>query len=218
MKTICTILFCVFAFSSCMQDQMEFSCDPVINEYISNHQEEFVQYTVIDLAASEPLVQQPIFRSFTPEQKRDIWLQKIQFLLDNEPYTDAEYVHVEKLLDHLHENYFSKENLVLEASLRSKFETEWINFAKSNLGWSDKNIAFVVFRVYTNHVQFDAEMNTLITIKQIALADSEMSTCNCNTNMDYCPQGIICKIGDCQMTTGCGWLWSESCDGRCSDR
>jgi len=214
MKPICTIIFCVFAFSSCMNDQMEFSCDPVLNEYISTHREEYILYTVNDLAVTEPIVQQAIFRSFTPEKKRDIWLQKIHFLLETEPYKDAEYVHVEKLLNHLHENFFRKENLELEASQRSLFASEWINFAKSSLGWSDRYVAFVVFRIYINQAQFDNEMSMLKTIKQKAIADSEAVPCDCHTSADFC-MGSICKNGECQITTGCGWIWSQHCDGKC---
>ncbi len=214
MKTICTILFCILVFSSCRQDLIEYSCDPVINEYISNHRAEYSLFTINDLADSEPLVQQAIFRSFTPEKKRDILLQKVQYLLDNETYTDTEYDHVGKLLNHLHENYFSKENIKLEASQRSKYATEWIFFAKNSLGWSDRYIAFVVFRMYIKQIQFDNEIVALKSVVRKNTADSEGDPCGCNTAADFCG-GSICNSGNCQLSTGCGWMWSETCSGRC---
>ena len=215
MKTFCTILFSLLMFASCRQDQLEYSCDPVINDYVSIHKAEFLKYAVVDLATSDPLMQQAIFRSFTPEKKREIWLQKIHYLLDNEPYSAAEYAHVEKLLDQLHENYFSKENLELEANLRSQFASNWINYAKNSLGWSNKYIAFVVFRVYTSQVQFDAEISALKVIRQNASANTEGGTCNCNTGNDYCPSMTNCGAGSCMITTGCGWFWTETCNGEC---
>ena len=214
MKTILSILFSVLLFSSCMKDEMEFSCDPMLNDYILTHKFEFVQYTAIDLAASEPLVQQAIFRSFEPAKKREIWLQKIQFLLDNEPYSEAEYIHVKKLLEHVHENYFSKENLELEIGQRSQFANDWIKYAKSNLGWSGRYVAFIVFRMYTNQKQFDTESSVIKTIQQKASASSEEAPCGCNASYDYC-ESSICNSGNCQISTGCGWMWSETCNGRC---
>ena len=142
-------------------------------------------------------------------------MQKLQFLLNNENYTETEYVHVSKIPDHLHVGYFLEENLEFEIEMRTQFAHDWINYATDSLGWSDKQIAFVIYRLYTNQAQFDAELNTLSKIQtQVSTNSEENDMCNCNTSSSYCID--LCIAGICKTTTtGCGWLWSETCNGVC---
>lgn len=212
MKVIYASLFCLLFLASCMQYEAEFSCDPVINEYVSDHQAELSQMSLSDLTSSDLPFQQAVFRSYDPAKKREVWLQKIQFLLETQKYTADEYTHIESLRTHLHENYFATENLISQEKERAQFASDWISHAKSRLGWSERTIAFVVYRLYTNESQFDAELNGLNSIQRQATADSEGS-CSCNTTSDFC--GVYCGSGNCQVSTGCGWMWSETCNGVC---
>ena len=217
MKTIFTSLFFVLIFASCVEENAEFSCDPVLNSYITAHQQELQQITITELASADISYQQAVFRSFDAAKKREIWLQKIQSLLSTQNYSTEEYTHLVNLQRHIQENYFTKENIDSQANERSQFAADWMMYAKSDLGWSDKYVAFVVYRLYTNYAQFDAELNVLKSIQKQVFANSEEgggSTCNCNTSDDFC--STSCQSTGCQSTSGCGWLWSETCDGSCS--
>lgn len=213
MKFFLIVFSLALCVTSCKQNEAEFSCDPTLNEYVSTHQKKLKSISLPNLISSDLLFQQAVFRSFDAVKKRDVWLQKIQSLLETQNYSTAEYAHVTSLLDHLHENYFVKENLVAEANERKQFASDWINKAKSSLGWSDKQVAFVVYRLYTDLAQFDAEPIVSQSKKQVTSEESTES-CNCNTSSDYCTI-ISCASGNCGLTSGCGWLWSESCDGTC---
>lgn len=105
MKKIYTTVICVVLLASCMQDKTDFSCDPILNEYVASHQETLAKLTLNDLVNSDLVYQQAVFRSFNPAKKREVWLQKFKFLLENEKYSEDEYIHVKSLLDHLRENY-----------------------------------------------------------------------------------------------------------------
>jgi len=213
MKTIFTTFLFILILASCLQNEVEFSCDPVLNEYVSTHQEAIARLSINDLATSDLQFQQAAFRSFDPIKKREIWLQKIQFLLENEQYSEVEFSHVKNLLNHISENYFNKDSIDLEADERAHFASDWISFAKNNFGWTDRYIAFVVYSLYTSQVQFDRELIALTSIQQQTSADSETEYCTCNTIHDFC--AISCNSGNCRILTGCGWLLSEPCNGLC---
>ena len=213
MKTIYVSIFCIFFLASCMQEKVNFSCDPVLNEYVSTHQEALAQLSFHDLVSSDLEFQQAVFRSYNPVKQRDLWIEKIQYLLDNEKYSADEYAHVKSLLDHLHENYFTKENLKSEASKRSQFKTDWINVAKNKLGWTNRYIAFVVFSLYTSQDQFDIGVQALSSGVSINKINPTAKVCSCSTTTSFCNLG--CSPTGCQKTTGCGWFWSETCDGNC---
>lgn len=215
MKTIFIVLFCILFLASCMKDEVEFSCDPVLNEYVTTHQKEIVRLSINDLATSDLQFQQAAFRSYDPVKKREVWLQKIQFLLDNEKYSYAEFAHVNNLLSHLNENYFTQENIESQGNERALFASMWINYAKNSLGWTDRYIAFVVYRLYTNQAQFDLELNALTSVQQQTSANSETGSCTCNTYHDFCLDILSCSTGICHISSGCGWFLAETCNGVC---
>ena len=107
MKLILLILVFILLTASCKQQNGYFSCDPILNEYVSSHQTDLEMITFKDLTNSDLTFQQAVFRSFDVAKKREIWLQKIQLLLNTQNYTEAEYAHVASLLNHLQEDYFA---------------------------------------------------------------------------------------------------------------
>lgn len=211
MKLLYSALLFLLLFYSCHEDVLQYSCDPVLNGMITNHLAEYAQYTVKEISVTDITVQRAIFRSFEPAKKREIWIEKIKYILENENYTTDEYAHVEKLLGQLTENYFDKDSVKIEASKRLQFSRDWKSSAKNNLGWSDKYIAFVTSRLYTAPEQLDAELSAIKAMSRQASASSE---CNCASTDDFCYQSA-CNAGNCTQTTGCGWLWNSNCDGTC---
>lgn len=216
MKFLCISLFFLLLIWSCKDDVLLYSCDPVLNEIITTHKAEYVQYTVKDLIVSDLKAQRAIFRSYEPAKKLEIWLEKIKFLLENENFTPAEYAHVAKIMTHLSENYFDSDSIKAEAVQRTQFISDWISYAKNSLGWSEKYIAFVIYRLYTAPKQFDAEISAINTSSKQAMAGSEVGTCDCTAQSDYCLDSA-CGGGECTQTTGCGTFWQYSCTGICQN-
>ena len=213
MKVILVIILVLLFTVSCKRNESIFSCNPAINQYVSAHTVELKSLSLNDLTKSDLAFQQAVFRSYDAAKKREIWVQRIQLLLDTQNYTEVEYAHVAGLLNHLHENYFEPENIESEAVERKQFAADWISKAKTDLGWSDKDIAFVIYRLYTNKTQFDNEIEATLT-NSIEIIDPN-GNCTCSTTSDYCLNSY-CNNGSCNLTTGCGSFWSQTCDGKCS--
>jgi len=69
------VLFSIVLFS-CQQTDLEYSCDPVINKFVIENKAEFSQISVAQLTTIEPALQKAVFRSWTPEKKRNAWIEK----------------------------------------------------------------------------------------------------------------------------------------------
>jgi hypothetical protein len=214
MKKILVITSLVLSLFSCQQSELEFSCDPVINKFVIENQEELSTVTVQELGSYDFQLQKAIFNSWDYQKKRSAWIDKLQYIKIHMPFTDLEKSHIQALIDHINEDYFLEEDFDKNSEIRSQFAFQWISYATSKFGWSNQFIAFIVYRLYTDQSQFDSELSALGQIITTNSADSESGSCDCNVSADFCG-GIDCHSGGCSITSGCGWLWSMTCDGNC---
>ena len=198
---------------SCSQSELEFSCDPVINSYILENQEELSQITIEELASYEPELQRAVFSSWNYRKKREVWIDKLYYALANETFNEAETNHLQKLIDHIRLDYFQEEVIRKDLYNCSNFADDWIAYAYNKLGWTEQFVGFMVFRLYTNQAQLEAEFSTLRSLNYSATVDSE-GDCDCNVSADFCG-GAICGSSGCSTGSGCGWLWSMPCNGNC---
>lgn len=214
MKTLFKLLIFAVSISSCKHDEVLYSCDPILNQYVATHQNLLKSLSLVDLTNSDLVFQQAVFRSYDAIKKREVWMQRIRTLLETQNYSPDEFDHVRSLLDHIHVNYFVQENIESEKLERKLFQASWTDKAKNSLGWSDKQVAFVVYRLYTNVSQFDNELKFIQSIQSQDGVDPQ-ADCYCSTSNDYCLVHKTCFTGSCIIKTGCGPLWSETCDGAC---
>jgi hypothetical protein len=212
-KLVIFISFTALLFS-CQQTELEFSCDPVINKFVIENHDELSNVTVQEVAAYDLQLQKAIFASWDHQKKRGAWIDKLQYVKANTSFTELEKFHIQALIDHINEDYFLKENLDKNSEIRSQFASQWLNYAHNKLGWTDQFIAFMVYRLYTNQAQFDSELSAIRTIGTTVSTNSESGNCTCSVSSDYCGSST-CSSNGCTTSSGCGWLWSESCDGRC---
>jgi hypothetical protein len=215
MKKILLIALITIFLLSCQQSDFEFSCDPEINEFVINNREELAKITTKEFASYDLRLQKAIYNSWDYQKKKEAWIDKLQYTLNSISFSEDEVAHIQKLIRHIELNYFFKKNIEKNREARSQFANEWINYSINKLGWSDQFIAFLVYRLYTNQEQFDAELSVLKTIRAAVHVNSESGSCDCNSSADFCGNGITCNSGGCATTGGCGWLWTKSCNGSC---
>lgn len=214
MKKICLVALILIPIFSCKKSSLEFSCDPVINEFVIENREELAKINTQELISYEPPLQRAIFNSWDRQKKRKVWIDKLQFVLRQIQLTTVERLHIEKLVYHIGLDYFKLENDQEKNEYRSKFAADWISYATKQLKWSKQFIAFVVYRLYTDQSQFSSELSHLEPVGSRTNTNSETSDCGCNASADFCGE-IACGVGGCKISSGCGWLWSMTCDGNC---
>lgn len=214
MKRIFYLSLLLISLFSCQQTEFEFSCDPAINEFVLNNKQELSTLTVNELTSYELPLQKAVFRSWGYEKKREAWIKKLTMILNNNSFSEAESLHIKKLIAHINHSYFNEENISKEKEVREHFASKWLQYAQQELDWSDEFIAFMVYRLYINQYQFDSEFYSIQSANQLANSNSESQACNCNTSSDFC-SGTPCSSNGCSSTSGCGWLWTETCNGSC---
>jgi hypothetical protein len=200
---------------SCKKSELEFSCDPFINKFVKENRAKLSLLTPDELAVYDIKLQRAIFNSWDYQRKREAWIYKLQQVQVNVTFTSAETIHIQKLMDHINEDYFLDKDIQEKSVIRSEFAEELFNSATNELCWTKQFIAFMVYRLYTDPSEFEAELSGLKSLKYTATTDSEAGNCGCSTSSDYCGYAN-CYSRDCTVTlSGCGWLWSMPCDGLC---
>lgn len=199
---------------SCRQSEFEFSCDPVIDQYVKENRDELLTVSVTEFADFDLPLQKAVYNSWDAQKKRDAWISKIKHVLSYGSFTEPEILHLQKLISHINSNYFDEMSIQNGRESRYLFEDEWINYTADKLGWSDQYIAFLIYRLYTEQYQFNDELSMLRVLSSDVATNSEGS-CTCNTSSDYCDT-FYCHSGGCSTTSGCGWLWTEQCNGVCN--
>lgn len=199
---------------SCQQSEFEYSCDPEINRIVAENKSGFSQISLSELLIYDVALQKAIFRSWDAEKKRAVWIDKLNQIQNTGQFTILESNHIQKLIDHIDVSYFEENKSQDDLYSKNKFADEWINYASNELGWSEEFLALICYRLYISQNQFDAELNiTQFDIEQ-DVVNPTPENCNCNTSADFCSYSN-CTQNGCTTTTGCGWLWSDPCNGSC---
>lgn len=213
MKQIVFVIFLFIFLYSCEFEQFEFSCDPVINDYVIDNIDELSKISLDQYNTYELPMQQAIFRSWSYVKRRDAWVEKLEYVLENSCFTEQESLHIKTLIDHIDYNYFDESTLDKNSDNENQFESEWIDYAKVELGWSDFFIAFIVYRLYTVPEQMYTELSYRLSAEELESIGSE--PCYCNSIDDWCSSGY-CYPDSCDyIPMGCGFLKRKSCDGIC---
>ncbi len=213
-KFLILLSFFLTLLFSCQKSDLEFSCDPLINEYVSQNKKALSLINIDDFTSYPIDVQRAIFSSWDALKKREIWIEKLQIMMAADSFDSWEKNHIQDLIDHIKPDYFTNESMKADSLEHTGYAKYWINVAAIDLGWSDKFIAFMVYRLYTDPGQLDNELSGLSSLKTNFTVNSETGNCNCNQSSDFCNLSI-CNSGNCTITSGCGWLFSQSCNGLC---
>lgn len=212
---LATVIISVFIlFNACEKAELEFSCNPTIDKYVRNNKKALSDISIDTLLTYDIGLQRAIFNSWDYRKKREVWLEKLYIILENENLSSPEKNHIIELINHISENYFSPEILAENQNDNSIFSQYWIEYARYDLGWPNKYIALIVYRLYTNQQQLIDEQSSINDLRKGVLTNNETSDCNCSSSSDYCDIGS-CGSGNCNIVSGCGWLWSQQCDGSC---
>jgi hypothetical protein len=159
MKKLLFILLFHMILFSCRQAELQFSCDPAINAFVAGNLKSLSLLTFSELAGYGPPLQRAIFNSWDAEKKRNAWIDKLYFVLENESFSEAEVMHVQELIGHIHPGYFLEETLQQEKANRSRFAADWIAVASDKPGWTQQYIAFMVYRLYGSFSEMEAELS-----------------------------------------------------------
>ncbi|MGM9568920.1 MAG: bacteriocin fulvocin C-related protein [Phascolarctobacterium sp.] len=208
-----------FLLSSCNQEQI-YSCDKSIDEWVHSHLSEVQTLSRSEWKQLTENFKVPVYRAFTLEQRATFWNEKLTEALTL-GWSNIEKEHIQSLITFIneHQKYLNGYDSISDEdkNIFDIFIYQWIDFAKTNLGWSNKLIFAMLASgdslLDTNGTLAINRMNNKSTF-----SNETNSTCNCSLKSDWCtPNGWDCQIDKtCEDTTlGCGTLFMYDCTGRC---
>ncbi|WP_312188832.1 bacteriocin fulvocin C-related protein [Sphingobacterium sp.] len=214
MKTKFKILFffiIISLVSGCRKSSDCYSCDVKIDSFIKENEKELKSIDVKKMASYDRPLQRAIFRMYDTSRKQQMWVEKFQFILDNNinNYSKDELAFVREILE-----YISRDGI---EQIKNDQIKSWIIKSRRDFFWNDERIRFIFMSLDVDEEVYLKSISTSLNTLKVS--------CNCSTTSD----GMI--ISDCSSAasecsdqnlqctptqdSGCGPLWLHKCDGDC---
>lgn len=204
---------------SCSQEDLTYSCNKQVDEWIKEHLTAIHQMTRADWIQIDGSFGVSVYRAFTKEQKLQFWrekFEKVKLL----PWAEKEILHIEEAESFVNEHayYFSddplKEDEIEELEV---FYYRWSNKAKEELGWTDQISMAIIGTGYdlkNTYGELDLPKTSLSN--SVMTLSPETTDCDCSVKVDFCGlYNLICEDTNCETGKGCGVLWLMDCTGKC---
>jgi hypothetical protein len=181
------------------------ACD-LINDWVAAHQDNLPR-TYEDLSRYPLPYRRGIFNALTAEEKSELWKDHLANMLEEASLTDAQRALIWEAIDLVTPDLYSRSQRRV-GFLERKTET----FQQKALKEFNRAL---LSRVFGQLEPADVELVSLG--KEVMISGGV--ACSCNHDHDFCPSGYGCdekSICD-RLSSGCGWVWSQACDGLCKD-
>ncbi len=209
-KTIlyCVILLNIFILLSCQKEQEVFSCDPDTQQWVVDNKNNYTNISRGQFALVPYKMQIPLYRSFSPVHKWNLWNEKIDILMSSDNFTITEKVHIGKLKNFIQPSHFGfSKNKKKEFD---EFANLWEMHARDNFHWDDRELF-----VYFHTLLIEEELYE--AIRNIGDLGTDKVDCECLYDI-YCYfEYKLCdkSIGCLRTDSGCGLLGNSRCNGIC---
>jgi hypothetical protein len=215
--------------AGCQKDDLVYSCDPKEDAIVKENIVEIRKMTSNEWVSVSENYKRPVFRAFTPIQRQNLWVDKLNKTIESFQWNDLEKEHIGLLRDYVvdHPELFSSTDTLVRKNCQD-FRESWFAYAQNSLGWTMQQIASIAYspnkllnqsgdlaHTSTNPSQIFV-VNEVPLPETIRLKSGQEWDCNCNKAHDFCSKLEECQDADCNETVhGCGWIWLAPCDGKC---
>lgn len=225
-KKCIVFVFALALLTSCAKPY--YSCDEEVNGWVCENLEEIGKMSRKDwLKVNDISYQRGIYNAFLVDQKIDLWVEKIDELLELN-WSSAGTEHLIELQVAIKDNinWFLAECTDDEQDKKDMFMYQWVDYAINKLNWKQELIFLIAFtpeRVIVGNELITDGLTNFSTIKTRSEGGWRQD-CNCHNpeSAQYlmCGKtGDDCFTGNCTVTSGgCGWLWLDGCNGLCFRR
>ncbi len=229
--------YCVFLltmlFLSCQQEEIIYSCDPEINDFIRLNISEIQAMSRAEFLKAERDLRPAIFNALTAERRQQIWLEKYEDALKLK-WSKKESEHIKLLIQFVSGNrkYF-EEPQKFEDEI-SIFAYKWMRYAENVLLWDNNTIYNMIYdpgtlaRNSQNELVIVEDNTSLKETDDITYITKKLKTrdentppptvkCTCNESANDCGTTglMVCRKWNCIAIIGCGSFGLKVCDGGC---
>ena len=165
-----------------------------------------------ELATLSSEEQKAAFRTFSPEKRKQLWLNKLN-QIKSLNFSNEEMQHLNTFEIFLNKYDFSKE-LTNE---QEKFLNSWFEEGRLKYNWTSYFLVSGFAKLNEDAVKTKKEFySNFPNLK--ARIEGESGSCDCKWDITCQLSGLgECSDPECRETrAGCGWLTMQACDGDCS--
>ena len=195
-------------FVSCQKQQEIYSCNPEVNSKVTKMRLANQSISRIELVQNDIEEQFGIFRSLTNENKKRIFIEKVDFMILNYNLNENEKTHLNKLKTEFLPSFYDEDNAAYLS-----YENDWVSYAKSQLGWNDQKLM-----QYLDTWLTDNDVAAKPNIGGGSSGGGNTPDCNCLSDKycDFFTSGQMeCNNKNCNTKGGCGFFGGKTCIGRC---
>jgi hypothetical protein len=201
--------------TGCKKMEEVYSCDPVTNEWVKSNLKTIRTMNRQDMLQLEPEKQMGAFVAFTPEQKYNCWVDKLEQVKSLE-WTVKEFAHICLLAETMKLEWFEDKYKKNNFEKIDHFLTQWVNDGAAYFGWTKDELGRMVACLHD--VAMEDQNVVLKAASGVAVMKGIDPACTCSRESDWCSWGEKCKNIPCQgREWGCGTLIWHRCDGRCGE-
>jgi hypothetical protein len=219
----------VFIACSTDNEELEFSCDRDIDEWARKNLTEIRKLTrenYLHIRSAD--YRSAVYAAFSPEQKRQFWIEKLQETLELD-WNDKERGHIKSLL------YFAQNSGIFRRELTKDdeiFEYKWTKYAEEELNWSDEIISSIGWNLYpvvnkTGEVRVSGNSVSALKTRSEYGSGGNRKSCDCvgdgdctSVNGPGMPRGVCNTRNtncDRKFLPTCGFLnITRVCNALCS--
>lgn len=174
MKNLFYLLYVVVLVmvSSCQKDESVYSCDMNTNEWVKANLSDIRTISRAECRDSDESLKRAIFRVFTPDQRIDLWVEKLHEVLSLN-WNAKETMHIKKLLQYIENNpdcYDFEKQKTEEEERLELFAYKWQEEAINDLKWDMKLIRGIAA---TGNRLTDKEGNVELNVNDTVKTRSE---------------------------------------------
>ena len=207
-------LLSIVSLNSCKKkSETVYSCNPKVNNWVKSHTRSFESITRAELVTYPIEEQFGIFRSLSNQAKKNIFVDKVNYILAHETFSASEIAHLNLLKNNFEPDYYDEGN-----AAGIQFIHNWENEATNNLGWDDVKLTLTVGTWLTNDDL--AQMPSGGGGHGGGGGGGLTPDCNCLKDA-YCSwmtptMSPYCnKMKACNVKGGCGLFGWDNCLGKC---
>lgn len=231
-KNILLICLSIFALLSCSSnDETVYSCDPNVNNWAKANIKQIQSMKRSEWLDLDKSKQRAACIAFTPEEKYNFWLEKLNEVLTLN-WSEDEKKHISELYNWVSQNPDIFKITNIESDEFANFEKymyQWSEDGKSKFGWNKQILSAIAMDGNkmidtTGNMEKRNTVKSNIRFKVTSEAIGAGKTCDCNTSHNFCDNNLSGDKADCIDTrtskciykgNGCGWLVLEPCNGYC---
>jgi len=219
--SILIIALMAIAVTGCKKFEEVYSCDSATNEWVKSNLKTIQKMNRQDLLQLESEKQMPAFRAFTPEQRYNCLVDKLEQVKSLE-WTEKEIAHICLLAETMKLEWFEDSFKKTNFEEMANFLNQWVNDGISYFGWTTDELGRMVACLK------DVEMKDQYVVLKAVPPTKEppgttttkpaatLQACHCSKTSDWCASGEKCSSSDCiPRGWGCGTILIFECDGRC---